>query len=175
MEFRKQMQPQEHNREVVNAVRAKVQQFSVQGEVELELAKEFIRESMYWDHPSGSLVRVPKQAERIYNNRNNWVIDFGANSFLVGAAIYRCQQALLEFLEKAECGDVMPRPQIREQLEFIVRGAVSNHAGDEYNGYPVDDNFMRFGTQVINIYDFVNLIFSKGGIDDTLFDSDSEN
>ncbi|MEG4851461.1 hypothetical protein QUB10_11150 [Microcoleus sp. B5-D4] len=171
------MQPQEHKKEVVKAVRAKVQQLSVQGEVELELAKEFIRESAYWDHPTGSLVRAPKHANRIYdNNRNNWVIDFGANSFLVGAAIYRCQQALLEFLEKAECRDVMPILQLREKLELIVRGSVSNHEGDEYDGYYlVDDNFMRFGTQAINIYDFVNLIFSKGGIDDSLFDSDREN
>ncbi|MEG4024434.1 phospholipase D-like domain-containing protein [Microcoleus sp. S13C4] len=172
-----QRRQEEQRRTVINVSRTRLQQLLVQGEVELELAKEFIRESAYWDHPSGSLVRARKHAERIYDTyRNNWVIDFGGNSFLVGAAIYRCQQALLEFLERAECRDVMPILQLREQLELIVRGAVSNHAGDEYNGYyPVDDNFMRFGTQAINIYDFVNLIFSKAGIDDSLFDSDREN
>jgi hypothetical protein len=49
------MQQEEQKKEVVKAARAKVQQLSAQGEVELELAKEFIRESAYWDHPSGSL------------------------------------------------------------------------------------------------------------------------
>jgi hypothetical protein len=166
------MQQEEQKKEVVKAARAKVQQLSAQGEVELELAKEFIRESAYWDHPSGSLVRAPKHAERIYSHRNNWVLDFGANLFLVGTALYRCQQALLEFLEKAESGDVMPKSQLRENLELIVRGAVANHEGDEYDGcaFPMHNNFMIFGNQAINIYDFVNLIFSKGGIDDPLFE-----
>jgi hypothetical protein len=160
----------EQRRTVINVVRNRVHQLLVQGVVELELAKEFIRESAYWDHPSGSLVRAPRHADRIYDSyRNNWEIEFGSNKFLVGAAIYRCQQALLDFLEKAECGDVMSISLLREQLELIVRGAVANKDGYEYNGYyPVDGNFMPFGTQAINIYDFVNLIFSKGGIEDRL-------
>jgi len=177
MQPEKQMQPEEQKKEVVNAARARVQQLSAHGEIELELAQEFIRESAYWDHPTGSLVRAPKRAERIYKDKNNyWVVDFGSNSFLAGPAIYRCQEALLEFLEEAERGDVMPRPLLREKLELIVRGAVANHEGEEYRGgYPVDNNCMMFGNQAINISDFVDLIFSKGGIDDHLFGLDRDN
>ncbi|MEG4287197.1 hypothetical protein QUB68_29245 [Microcoleus sp. A006_D1] len=176
MQPEKQMQPEEQKKEVINATRARVQQLSTYGVIELELAQEFIRESAYWDHPSGSLVRTPKRAERIYKYQNNyWAVDYGSNSFLVAPAIYRCQQALLKFLEEAERGDVMPRPQLREKLELIVRGAVANHEGDEYRCYPVDNNSMMFGNQAINISDFVDLILSKGGIDDHLFGSDRDN
>ena len=168
----KEERQEKERKEVINAARARVQQLSAHGKIELELAKEFIKQSAYWyDHPCGSPVRAPKHANGIYDShRNNWVIDFGSNSFLVGAAIYRCQQALLEFLEKAECKDVMPIPQLREKLGLIVQGAVSNHEGEEYNGYysAMRGNFIKFGSQAINIYDFVNLIFSKGGIDDRL-------
>jgi hypothetical protein len=168
----KEEREEKERKEVINAARARVQQLSAHGKIELELAKEFIKQSAYWyDHPCGSPVRAARHANNIYESYpNNWVINFGSNSFLVGAAIYRCQQALLEFLEKAECKDVMPIPQLREKLGLIVQGAVSNHEGEEYNGYysAMRGNFMKFGSQAINIYDFVNLIFSQGGIDDRL-------
>jgi hypothetical protein len=165
------MLPEEPRRDVVNTVRARVQQLSAHGKIDLEIAQEFIRESAYWDHPKGSLVRAPKHAEQIYKDQNNdWVVDFGANSFLVGSAIYGCQEALLEFLEEAEHGSIMTKPQLREKLELIVREAVANHKKERYRDYPVNNNnCMMFGTQAINISNFVDLIFSKCGIDNHLF------
>jgi len=162
-----QRQQEEQRKEVVNAARTRVQQLSTHGEIERQLAEEFIRESAYWDNPKAlDLVRAPGHAKRIKGSPNDWRIKFGANSFLVGLAICRCQQTLLEFLEQAESGYVMARPQLREKLELIVQGAVANHEGDEYAGYysAVSDNFMMFGTQAINICDFVNLILMKSGL-----------
>lgn len=157
-------QQEEHRKEVVNAARTRVRQLSTHGEIERELAEEFISNSAYWNHPkSHRLVRAPGHATNIYGSQNNWRIDFGANSFLVGHAIYRCQQTLLEFLEKAESGYVMPIPELRGKLELIVQGAVANHEGYEYEGYysAVYDNFIIFGVQAINICDFVNLVLRK--------------
>ena len=166
---------EEQRQQVVNAARARVQQFSIYGVIELELAQEFIRESAYWDHPSGSIVRAPKHSENIYKYYNNcypnnycWAVNFGSNTFLVGLAIYRCQEALLAFLEEARRGNMTSKPQLQENLKLIVQGAVSNHEGGEYRCYPADNNYMMFGNQAINISDFVNLILNKGGIDDHL-------
>ncbi len=161
-------QEEELRKEVVHAARTRVQQLSTHGEIERELAEEFISNSAYWNHPkSHRLVRARGHATNIYGSRNNWRINFGANSFLVGHAIYRCQQTLLEFLEKAESGYVMPTLELREKLERIVRGSVANHKGYEYEGYysAVSDNFIKFGTQAINIDDFVNLVFKKAKLD----------
>jgi hypothetical protein len=157
-------QQEERRKQVVNAARTRVQQLSTHGEIDRELAKEFISNSAYWNHPKAHrLVRAPGHATNIYGSRNNWRIDFGANSFLVGHAIYRCQQTLLEFLEKAESGYVMPIPELREKLELIVQGAVANHKGYEYEGYysAIYDNFIMFGAQAINVCDFVNLVLRK--------------
>jgi hypothetical protein len=161
----------------INTIRTRVQQLSTNGLIELEVAQEFIRESAYWDHPNGSLVRAPKHAENIYDYNNNyyknnycWAVNFGVNTFLVSLAIYRCQEALLAFLEKAECGNIMSKLQLRENLKLIVQGAVSNHHGGEYRCYPANNNnCMMFGTQAINISNFVDLIINKSGIDDQLW------
>lgn len=156
----------------INTIRTRVQQLSTNGLIELEVAQEFIRESAYWDHPNGSLVRAPKHEENIYDYNNNycWAVNFGVNTFLVSLAIYRCQEALLAFLEKAECGNIMSKLQLQENLKLIVQGAVSNHHGGEYRCYPANNNnYMMFGTQAINISNFVDLIINKSGIDDQLW------
>lgn len=148
----------------VNAGRVRVMKLSEHGEVERSLAEEFIRESAYWDHPTANrFVRAPRHTDRIYGYKNNWRIDFGANTFLIGHAIYRCQQTLLEFLDRYAYGYVISLAEIREKLKDNVLGAVANSEGYEYEGYysAVDNDYMRFGTQAININDFVNLVLSK--------------
>jgi hypothetical protein len=162
-------QKEEHWKGMINSARHRVQQLSSHGEIDKELAKEFIRESAYWDHPTASrMVHAPRHDKRIYGSPNNWRIDFGANSFLVGHAIWRCQQTILDFIEKAESGSVIPQAELRESLENKVRGAVANHEGDEYEGYysATDGDFLIFGTQAIKISSFVNLILRKAKLEE---------
>lgn len=161
-------QEERHWQEEVNSAKQRVQKLLTHGEIDKELAKEFIRESAFWDHPSGSMVSAPKHASRIYGSPNNWRIDFGANTFLVGQAIWRCQETILYFIEKAESGNVIPIEELREKLEDNVRGSVANHEGDEYEGYysAIDGNCMIFGTQAINYCNFVNLIIEKAKLEE---------
>jgi hypothetical protein len=50
---------------------------------------------------------------------------------------------------------------LREELSLAVRGAVANFNGDEYQSYyEIAKGFMHFGTQAINVDDFVRTICS---------------
>lgn len=94
-------------------------------EVERSLAEQVLKVSVYWyEHPSGVPVNAPGHVKRIYSagrkhdermhslgfaiekksgtKRNDWKIDFGANTFSISKAISRCQAALIEFLNAAE-------------------------------------------------------------------------
>lgn len=87
---------------------------------------------------------------------------------MVGHAIWRCQETILDFIEKAESGNVIPLEELREKLEYNVRGAVANHEGYEYEGYysAIDGNCMIFRTQSINYCNFVNLILEKAKLEE---------
>ncbi len=162
---------QEEWRKKINAGRARVGRLVEHGEIERSLAEEFIRESAYWhDHPCGHPVNAPSHAKRIYGSKNNWRIDFGANTFLVGHAIWRCQKTLLEFLDSAEAGNITPLEELREKLKLGVRGAVANYEGYEYEVYYPEtyNGYIKFGTQAIHTKAFVNLILRKVKLGDLL-------
>ncbi|MEA5596650.1 phospholipase D-like domain-containing protein [Rivularia sp. UHCC 0363] len=160
-------------KEKVNSIRTKVKQLSEHKEIERSLAEEFIRKSAYWNHPkAGRFVLSPGHASRIIGNKKNWRIEFGSNSFLVGHAICRCQQTLLEFLRNFEYTKIKPsdnqKIELRQKLELNVLGAVANSKGYEYY-YPSDDNYMVFGTQAINFKEFVNFFLKKVELDNFLY------
>jgi len=162
---------EEQNRKVVNTIRDTLQQLTPHGQIKKELAEEFIRTCAYWDQfPRGDIVNAPKYAKHIKNYRDNWIVYTG-NSFSISYAIYNCQQVLLEFLQEIESGKVMSRSQLLEKLELIVKTAVIKSNGDKFINYYNENwgNFLWFGNQGICISDFVNLILTKGGIDDRLF------
>jgi hypothetical protein len=146
-------QEEEKCKERINIFRTKVSQLSEHGEIELSLAQEFIRKSAYWDHPKAGLVSAPKHANRIRGHEKDWRIEFGANTFLVGHAIWRCQQSLLKFFDHIESRKIISFDdqirELRQELENNVLGAVANYGGDEYQGYysAVNGDYMIFGTQ----------------------------
>ncbi|MEG5051668.1 MULTISPECIES: phospholipase D-like domain-containing protein [unclassified Microcoleus] len=167
-EVRKQ---QEFRRNIVNTTISKLQQLIPNGRIEKELAEEFIRASASMDHPQGyGICSVPNDYKRIENDNNQWII-YKGNSFSISYAIYNCQQTLLEFLQQIDSGNVMSRSLLLEKLNLIVRGSVFNSNGYRYTNYT--DNFgdyIWFGNHGICISDFVNLILTKGNINDNLFD-----
>lgn len=127
--------------------------------VPLKDAKAFIRAAAKWDHPSYSIVDAPKHANRIYKHGLGWAIDFGANTFLPGLAVARCyRECELIFSELAD-GKVVFREQAIERLIREISGCVATHDGYEYSGYyPLDGDYMTFGTQLIDTDDGARLI-----------------
>lgn len=158
-------------KEKVSTVRNKVKQLSEHEEIELSLAKEFIKKSAYW-YRSGRFVDASGHSKNIFGNKRNWKIEFGSNTFLVGQAIYRCQQTLLDFLKYVEYRKIKlsddQKRKLRQKLEMDVCGAVANYQGYEYS-YPVDDNYMMFGTQAINVKEFVNYFLKKVDFDNLIY------
>lgn len=163
-------QQQEFRRRIVNTSISKVQLITPNGRIEKELAEEFIRNSANWDRDSaGDIVGAKKDAKRIKNYDNQWII-YNGNSFSISYAIYNCQQTLLEFLQQIELGNVMPKTELLEKLKVIIRGSVLNINGYRYSNYTgTYGDYMWFGNHGICISDFVNLILTKGGIDDNFF------
>ena len=151
-----------------NELRNKIEKLSTHQAVERSLAEEFIRKSAYWyDHICGYPVKAEKHARRVEGSKTNWIIEFGSNTFLVGKAICRCQATLLGFLDQlSHRNQNISIEQLREKLILDVRRSVANFNGDEYDEYScIEKNYMKFGTQAINIDDFVNLICQKVELD----------
>lgn len=136
-------------------------------DVPLDLAENFIRSAAWWHtHSSGRPVRAPKHADRIHKSYHGWIIEFGANTFLVGKAISRCSAEINKFIEMAVSGDIPEINELKSNLKLHIRGAVANHDGNEYDGYyPVEGRDMMFGSQSIDVEDGVNFLIDKSGID----------
>lgn len=129
--------------------------------VPLEDAEAFIRASAKWDHPSWSIVNAPKHAKRIYAHDLGWAIDFGANTFLPGMAVERCFREMGRIMNELAEGQIVFRDQASKRLVQTISGCVATHDGYEYNGYyPLDGDYMTFGTQMIDADDGAKLILN---------------
>lgn len=147
--------------------REKVLKIANHQSIDRSLAEKCIKESAYWyDHPCGHPVKAPKHSHRIRGNTNNWYIDFGANTFLVGHAICRCQVRLLKLLDNIENGCIIPIKELREQLKHDVRRAVANYDGYEYGGSYSGGygKYMKFGAQAINLDEFINVVLRTASL-----------
>jgi hypothetical protein len=124
-------------------------------------AQYLIQRCAYWlGHPNGP-VRAPKHADNIQRGPYGYEVAFGANKFLVQKAAIDCCKAVLEYPN-----DHVPNiAALNSLLTRLVRRAVSNHADEEYpTPYPVDSgNIMHFGTQGINVAEFINALFNSIG------------
>lgn len=130
--------------------------------VPLRIAKFFIEHTAYWDHPSGSLVKAPKHAENITDGENGWELKLGGNSFLIEYAIDSSIRLLNKVLDSfLKDNPICTYNELNDRLILIVRGAVANNNGCKYNGYyPCYGSNIFFGTQVINIKNFVGIILA---------------
>ncbi len=138
-----------------------------------ELAIRFIEESAWWHHPYG-LRRAPGHSDRMDGIHGDWKVKFGANTFLVGRAISRCASTIDRYLAAIKQGHDQNRDELVEKLKFNVRGAVANWNGYEYRYYDVQGNDMMFGTQSIDVNDFVNLALRIWNIDELITELDGE-
>jgi len=128
--------------------------------VDEKTARYFIRNSAWWlKHPSGP-VRARKHEYNVYGSNPDWKLDFGANTFLVGRAIQRCLNTVEDALERISNGEEVSFWDIRRLMFRNISGAVANYEGYEYEGYysAIDGNDLVFGTQSIDMSDFVSCV-----------------
>lgn len=145
--------------------------------IDEETARFFIRNSAWWlRHPSGYAVRAPRHQDNVYGSDPDWKIDFGANTFLVGRAIQRCLNTVDFTLEKISTGELITLDNVRDTMFYNITGAVANYEGFEYEGYysAIEDNRdMVFGTQSIDIEDFIRCVMELTGFESLFTVSDS--
>lgn len=134
--------------------------------VSISLAQEFIRATAWWHtHSSGSPVRAPGHARKIYRSVHGWSIDFGANSFLIEKAIKRSLIEVDKFIASMEQGENPEIDDLKKRIMLHIRGAVSNYDNNEYEVYyPVDGSDMMFGAQSIDVNDGLQFMLRKTGI-----------
>ena len=140
--------------------------------IPLALAEDFIRASAWWlTHSSGYPVRARRHAERIErSSRHGWMVEFGANSFLVGKALERCRERTLVFFERIMTGDIPKRSEVETSFENAIAGSVANYHGEEYSLYPDRgaERELIFGAQAISLKDGSRFMFANTGIEDFL-------
>lgn len=144
--------------------------------IDEETARLFIRKSAWWlRHPSGIAARAPRHQYNVYGSNPDWRIDFGANTFLVGRAIQRCLNTIDDALEKMSVGETVSLEEVHDLMFYNITGAVANYKGYEYEGYysAIDsDRDMVFGTQSIDIKDFINCMMEVTYFESVFIESD---
>ena len=96
-------------------------------------------------------------------------MDFGANTFLIGKAIERCNNEINKYIDAAAQGDIPDLDELKSKLKMHIRGAVANNDGYEYEGYyPLEGQDMMFGAQSIDINDGVEYVLQKSGVSELL-------
>ncbi|MFN3901881.1 MAG: hypothetical protein ACK4ML_16150 [Alishewanella aestuarii] len=129
------------------------------GNVRFQISHFFIEHSAYWNHPKAGWVRAPKHADRMETGPYGQQVRFGGNYFLVELAIKRCASTVADLLVRFENGNEYSYEDLVKKLYLNVRGAVANHDGNEYDGYyPISGNDLVFGTQSIDVRDFVGIV-----------------
>lgn len=142
--------------------------YSEAEEIPEDIVRDLVRNCVWWfSHPSGKPVRAPKHAENVYHDGDQWVIDFGANSFLPEMAIRvsasRIRQQLDEILKGAE----YDRDLLLSQIKRAVSRCVTNHRGDVYEGhYPSQGNDLVFGVTSVDTQDVADYLIRWSGLDD---------
>lgn len=160
----------ERQKVAVNAIFKRSPWLKREETIPLEVAREFIRASAWWlTHSSGSPVRAPRHAERIYKSHHGWAINFGGNTFLVGKAIERCRNKINDYLDNAIKGQLPLKSEVIASLKRQISGAVANADGYEYSGYyPIEGGDLRFGAQAIDVTDGASYMIQKSGLEDLL-------
>lgn len=128
------------------------------GRVPRHVAENLVAGSAWWEsHPSGP-VRAPRHADRLDGGERNWSVEFGANSFLVSAAVHDCCQCIRQWIQQQQALPVPVKSweMLAGELTSIVRGSVANYRGDTYSGYGHGtQGKLIFGAQAIYVNDFV--------------------
>lgn len=133
-----------------------------EGQVPLELAKAFIRRATWWhSHSSGSLVRARRYADRITGANGDWRVKFGANTFLVGRAISKCNKMISQYIEGFEAGSVTKPSLMVGLLRMAISDSVAGYDGVARGRYPITGDDMMFGTLSVDVKFFIRELLER--------------
>ena len=152
------------NRQVVARIRRKTPWLRRKEKPQLNVAKEFIKHALFWNHPSGNAVSVPSFSQRICERSFGWSLDLGANTLLIGKAIQRCKDVMNDYFDRAMTGQLIPEEELEALLRMRIRGSVANVNGDEYGQYPDNGGEMLFGVHYIDLRDAVDFFMKLPGV-----------
>lgn len=148
----------EQNARIVRKIRRENPWLHRTESVPKEWAMRLVAASAWWlTHASGNPVRAPRHANNIYlSPRHGWSVDFGANAFLAGKAIFRCRAVIDAALDECMGGRLSSDADLAFELRTQITGSVSNVSSEEYNSYPTTNGRMVFGAQAIDVDDAVD-------------------
>ena len=135
-----------------------------------DLAAELVRKSAWWlTHSSGTPVRAPGHADRLYELRCGWSVDFGANSFAAARALAISRDYAGTMYDAAIQGKLPSETTIRKRLRAIPSECVLNVKGDFYDSYPTNgSNELVFGAQAIDVKDCEHALMQLTGLADLI-------
>jgi hypothetical protein len=173
------------------AVRRKLEQFGESNSVPGALARKLIEACAWWYRHPQSPTRAPGHAERVKKGTHGWELELGGNYFLVERAIIRSKSVIIAALEEASASNCMIDGRVlRGRLSTCVRESVGDYSHAIYPYYQggaekktrrpllvlgesgikraqmkqldeTSKGFMHFGTQAINVDDFVAAIWRE--------------
>lgn len=148
-------------------VRARLRAWA-EGKIPFEFAERLVAGSAYWlSHPSGSPVRAPKHAERISDEIEGWLIEFGANKFLISNFVEASSERMLEYLVDFEINrSRISKANLNDDLKGIAAESVSNYKYERYDCYPHKGDFLAFGAQGIGLNSLCQIMIEGSGVDD---------
>lgn len=139
-----------------------IERSAPEGDVSLDLAKAFIRRSTWWhSHSSGSPVQASGFANRITGHSGDWRVKFGANSFLVGRAISKCNEILRQYIDGFEAGSAIKPSLMVGLLRMAISSSVAGYDGMGLGRYPITGDDMMFGTMSIDVKFFIRELLER--------------
>lgn len=138
------------------------------GDIPFQFANRLVAGSAYWlTHPSGSPVRAPKHAERVDEDMDGWLIEFGANKFMISKFVEASSERMLECLVGFEgMRSRISKANLRDEIKEIASESVYNYRYERYEYYAPKGDFLPFGTQGIGLNPLAEVMIEGSGIED---------
>lgn len=136
---------------------------SQDGTISRPMADKLIRGSAWWENHQTGAVRSAGDANNIIGTRGLWRIRYGANTFLISEAAARSCAHIRNWISQQN-GNIPPGKwaELYRNLSRIIRGAVANYDGEEYDYYTGGSGYcILFGSHAIHIDGFIRIIGSQ--------------
>ena len=132
------------------------------GKITELFARAIIQDSAWWEkHPTAGPVRAPGHADNIRGQNGSYSLTFGSNTFLITSAVCRCCYHIKNWLNEHA---VLPKSlsDLYSKLTNVLRGAISNHEGEEYDYYYGGaGERILFGVHAISANGFIRYILTE--------------
>ncbi|GAB3903283.1 hypothetical protein GCM10028803_31450 [Larkinella knui] len=157
----------ERNIRIIRRIKRNIHWIKYDEKVPEDFAKSFIRACAWWDkHPSGFPARAPRHADNIYlSSYYGWVLEFGANKFLVGKAIIRSANVVNTYIENAAKGTLIRKNELVNAISNAIAGSVANFYDDEYYTYPIYSGQLEFGVHAIDLADAAEFLIKNSDLE----------